>query len=441
MVATPSPVATSYERARDALARGELEQAQEELKSLLKRSEDPAIPFMLGKTLAEQGKTDEAIAYTESAHWASPSPDTLRNLARLYWLQGKDTAFETLLLEHVTNRELAFVAVELCRQSDRLNPALEMLATMPEAMRGFLEFPLSAAWIYIELGDATRALQCAELAYRGSPDFVGCLEAYASALLMSGRYAEARALCREAVSSSSDSVHATALLLVAERLLGVLAGDELRDVILPKQLDAPPGFPDIATFNNALRRDVHDLHCYRRHPLDQSLRGGSQTCRNLATCGRPAIGAYLEQCLEAAHAYLQSVKDSRRPCGESVTPEINKCWGVRLAPGGFHRSHIHPEGLLSAAYYLSIPDVGDVDGGTQGAIRFGVPPFSLPDDLDPIAEINPTEGLLVLFPSYLWHGTVPTRLGTSSASVRETLPFDVTPSASRAGAAGRDTSC
>jgi tetratricopeptide (TPR) repeat protein len=423
MVATSSAVATSYERARDALARGELEQAREAFESLLKRSRDPAIAFMLGKTLAELGRTDEAIVHTESAHRASPSPDTLRNLARLYWLQGEDTAFEALLLEQLTHRELAFVAVELCRQSDRLNPALEMLARMPGDTRRFLEFPLSAAWIYIELGDAARALQCAELAYRGSPDFAGCLEAYASALLMNGRYDEARTLCSEAVSKTSDSVHATALLLVAERLLGVLETDELRSVILPLQLDAPTGFADIAAFNDVLRRDVDAFHCYRRHPVDQSLRGGSQTCRNLANCGLPSMEAYLEQCLQGANSYLQTVEDRRHPYREPVTPEINKCWGVRLQPGGFHRSHIHPEGFLSAAYYLTTPDAGD---GEKGAIRFGVPPFDLPDELDPILQISPTEGLLVLFPSYLWHGTIPTQAG-AAAAVRETLPFDVTP--------------
>jgi hypothetical protein len=106
-----------------------------------------------------------------------------------------------------------------------------------------------------------------------------------------------------------------------------------------------------------------------------------------------------------------------------VTPEIKSCWGVRLQPGGFHRSHIHPEGFLSAAYYLTTATTAD---GDHGAIRFGIPPFRLPDELAPIAQISPTEGLLVLFPSYLWHGTVPTPVDGQTATVRETLPFDVT---------------
>jgi tetratricopeptide (TPR) repeat protein len=260
MDARSSTVAEAYRWATEALERGELEQARSCFEQLLERSKDPAIPFMLGRVLSEQGRTDEAIACTLSAHKSSPTPDTLRNLARFYWLRGDDAAFESLLLDHVAHPELGFVAVELGRQSDSLTLALEMLAKMPESMRSVLEFPLSAAWIYIEIGDPVRALQCAELAYRASKAFPGCLEAYASALLMSGRYADARALCSQAVEQSVDSVHARALLLVAERLLGAVSEDRLRSMIVPMPLDAPAGFADMAAFNEALRQDVQAFH-------------------------------------------------------------------------------------------------------------------------------------------------------------------------------------
>jgi len=419
---TSSDLSAAYRHATDALERGELEQARRGFEQLLERSEDPAIPFMLGRTFSEQGRTVDAIAYTLRAHRLSPTPDTLRNLARLYWMSAQEDAFEALLLEHVAHPELGFVAVELCRQSDSFDLALEMLAKMPESMRRVLEFPLSAAWIYMELGDPIRALQCAELAYRASVDAPGCLEAYASALLMNGRYADARALCSQAARQPAESVHAAALLLVAERLLGAVNEERLRSLIVPTPLDAPAGFADMATFNEALRRDVQAFHCYQRHPVDQSLRGGSQTCRNVATCGLPTFRAYLQQCLEAARTYIASVDAYPGLERGSVTPEIKKCWGVRLQPGGFHRSHIHPEGFLSAAYYLTTPDTVDHE---HGAIRFGVPPFRLPRELQPIAQIRPEDGLLVLFPSYLWHGTVPTRI-EGQAALRETLPFDVT---------------
>ncbi len=36
---------------------------------------------------------------------------------------------------------------------------------------------------------------------------------------------------------------------------------------------------------------------------------------------------------------------------------------------------------------------------------FGVPPFEIPDPLEPLAAVTPEEGLLILFSSYLSHGT------------------------------------
>ena len=50
----------------------------------------------------------------------------------------------------------------------------------------------------------------------------------------------------------------------------------------------------------------------------------------------------------------------------------------------------------------------------------GVSPFAIPDPLEPLAEVTPEEGLLILFPSYLFHGTRVAAPGYR----RETLAFD-----------------
>ncbi|MDB4049551.1 2OG-Fe(II) oxygenase family protein, partial [Luminiphilus sp.] len=83
--------------------------------------------------------------------------------------------------------------------------------------------------------------------------------------------------------------------------------------------------------------------------------------------------------------------------------------------GGRHRPHFHPEGVVSGTYYLSVPLVDN-----KGSIYFGVPPFAIPDPLEPLAEVTPEEGLLILFPSYFFHGTRVAALGYR----RETLAFD-----------------
>jgi len=59
----------------------------------------------------------------------------------------------------------------------------------------------------------------------------------------------------------------------------------------------------------------------------------------------------------------------------------------------------------------------------QGWLKFGEPPYEL-DLKAPIRRtLQPKPGRLVLFPSYLWHGTIPFR-GEQS---RTTIAFDVVP--------------
>jgi len=61
--------------------------------------------------------------------------------------------------------------------------------------------------------------------------------------------------------------------------------------------------------------------------------------------------------------------------------------------------------------------------GKAGWLKFGEPPFKTQPELVPQKWVQPKPGLLVLFPSYLWHGTEPIGEG----SERITAPFDVVP--------------
>ena len=95
-------------------------------------------------------------------------------------------------------------------------------------------------------------------------------------------------------------------------------------------------------------------------------------------------------------------------------------WSVRLRSEGFHTNHIHPEGWISSALYIALPDDIDQGEGHAGHIQFGVP---LAMDLPPKRTIHPQIGTLVLFPSYMWHGTVP----FTSPQPRITVAFDLIP--------------
>ena len=55
-------------------------------------------------------------------------------------------------------------------------------------------------------------------------------------------------------------------------------------------LEAPAGWSSMEELNAALIEALGTRHPFAVHPLDQSLRNGSQTARNLVTDPDPAIG-------------------------------------------------------------------------------------------------------------------------------------------------------
>lgn len=95
-------------------------------------------------------------------------------------------------------------------------------------------------------------------------------------------------------------------------------------------------------------------------------------------------------------------------------------WSVRLTGGAdFHASHIHPQGILSSALYLLLPDRAGLARG-EGWLELGRPPADLRLDLGPVTSLHPREGYLALFPSTLYHGTTPFAQGR-----RMTVAFDI----------------
>ena len=103
--------------------------------------------------------------------------------------------------------------------------------------------------------------------------------------------------------------------------------------------------------------------------------------------------------------------------------DIAGIWSVMLRPNGFHIDHVHPQGWLSSACYIDLPDAVDKEGSHEGWIKFGEPGVPTEPRLDPEYFVIPEPGRLVLFPSFMWHGTVP----FSGDQTRLTIAFDVVP--------------
>lgn len=81
-------------------------------------------------------------------------------------------------------------------------------------------------------------------------------------------------------------------------------------------------------------------------------------------------------------------------------------WLARLVRHGYQTPHNHPSGWLSGVIYLKTIDAGDSD---EGAIELGLHGHNLPIlDADyPRETYRPKRGDIVLFPSSLFHRTIP----------------------------------
>jgi uncharacterized protein (TIGR02466 family) len=85
--------------------------------------------------------------------------------------------------------------------------------------------------------------------------------------------------------------------------------------------------------------------------------------------------------------------------------------------------HVHPLGWISSAYYVQVPDEVSKSETHDGGIKFGEPDINIGWKGIAKRKIQPKAGRLVLFPSYMWHGTMP----FESNDPRMTVAFDVVP--------------
>ena len=363
----------------------------------------------------EAGQLPAAEALLRELNQQGLRADASKLLGRLFWLQCRRDEFNALCRDLLGDDALHFMGIELLKQSGQLDEALRSLANLPVTARKDLRFFLSAAWIYVEQGDAERAYDCAHPAFQADQSDATS-DAYITSLLMTGRYQLAEKQVAALASQKVGHCRWQAYQSILQRLLIKGADDSQRQLISVAKLPEPYHYGSVSSLNVALRKSVDDLQLFQQRPLDQSLEQGTQTAANLVASEDPALREFLALASSKLLAFGQLAASQGHDGLASVSDQIaiNECWSVRLE-GGRHRPHFHPQGVISGTYYLSVPPVDN-----KGSIYFGIPPFAIPDPLEPLAEVTPEEGLLILFPSYLFHGTRVAAPGYR----RETLAFD-----------------
>ena len=256
----------------------------------------------------------------------------------------------------------------------------------------------------------------------------------AAFLLRREQPARAKTLLLEALAMRPADQAALSLLCLCHRALGEqrreawLAGYD--DLVACYDLSPPDGYDSMRDYNRDLAAYLEPLHGDKREHFTQTLRGGTRLHDEVFDNGHSLVERLRARIDEAVAHYIANLRAdaghpflSRRAEGFLYVSS----WSSRLLDRGFHLNHVHAQGWISSAYYVSVPGACGDPPSRQGWLKFGQPTEDFGAAFPPRRYVQPVPGRLVLFPSYLWHGTVP----FESEQPRITIAFDAAPLGSR----------
>lgn len=446
-------------------------------KAIGKDPDAPRMHYSLGQLLRQDCAFEEAAtAYETAVRQGHTTPDAYRNMAEA-WLEAGHpdkamAAADSGVEQFPDNAQLHRTRARLHRelevpgdpvarlwQSARAAPAnselwrtlaqlLHRLERKDEACAALAEArslgcPDSPEFCLVEAtslawqgkdDEATRQLDALD---RACPRHRGIKLAFAQHALSNGDPARAESLCAEVLQQVPFDQLALAYRGTAWQLLEDPRESWLLDyerMISQVNVSPPEGYDSTAAFFDALAEVLTSLHRTRAHPIEQTLRGGTQTNGFLFRLKAPLLRELEAQIRIAVREILSAFPKhpdhplwGRRPRHDRV--RFSGAWSVRLNSAGYHTNHVHPEGWISSALYVALPNEVRAGRDQAGHIQFGVPLLDKDLGLPPRRVVKPEVGTLVLFPSYMWHGTIPFH----SQQPRITVAFDLLPDEIQAG--------
>jgi uncharacterized protein (TIGR02466 family) len=423
---------------------------------------------LLGETRANEGKLNQAVrAFRAALAKAPDDADTWRWLSRV--------------LRTVDDLPAAVIA---CRRAVELTPeewqARGELATLLLEARAFEEagalFDQAAARagdvpalivgrakLDAHCGRRSEAIASLRSCVARHPNHVPALAALALALRDERRFDDSLAAFRGAIAlvpedatlwcglgrtlleagraEESLSVAASYLehrpghagALALDALARVALGDEdgaerLLDydrLVARQRLPLPEGFADLSSFNSALAATLSTHPTLHPAPLRHATAAGLHSGSLLID--PPRVILALQRALQAAVAEYRGALPEwpEHPfvSGRTATAMLDM-WCVVMERGGHQTPHIHPMAWLSGVYYPLLPAGMRSGEGPEGWLAFGEPDRDFPRRVQPrIVNVRPEEGLLLLFPSYFFHRTIP----FAGVGTRISVAFDLIP--------------
>ncbi|MFM1885652.1 MAG: hypothetical protein RL026_809 [Pseudomonadota bacterium] len=373
--------------------------------------------------LLAESLPDEAEAVLVETLRREPAwVDGYRQLAALRWVRGDRAHYADALREachaHPGLPALWLAWFAVVAQARDWSAADAVLAAAGKALGDLPALRLAELFLAVETGAAERA-DALFAATEGQRDDVRDL-AFLRHSLRHGRLDAAEALAlRHTATPLARAVWP--YLSLIWRLRGDARADWL-DGQPPfiRPIDLPFSAGELDGLAAVLRR----LHTARAPYVEQSVRGGTQTDGHLLLRHEPELQGLRRKVLAGVRDYVDALPPPLDGHPLLGTPRsrlrLAGSWSVRLARQGHNVAHTHPKGWISSALYVSLPTAPQMGAPPAGWIQFGSPPPELGLALEPYRQIEPRPGRLALFPSTIWHNTVPFEDGE-----RLVIAFDV----------------
>ncbi len=256
-----------------------------------------------------------------------------------------------------------------------------------------------------QTGRSTEACREFERALQNAPGSFDALLALVSFQLGTRRLAEAISTCDRFLRLAPN--HSGALGLRSE--VGREGRDDRYSHLLDldrwlKIQDLPADTALHADLTTLLTAELRLTPAPPHHATQGGLHSGP-----LSSLEHPAL-ARLEELIERELSEYAAAHANNAPWALARPAAVAlHTWGVVLGAEGFQLPHLHPDAWLSGVYYVAVPERASGDSDAHaGCLELGRgdPALALLRSR-PSRFIQPQPGRLVIFPSWLYHSTIP----------------------------------
>lgn len=407
--------------------------ALEQFKSVLSVIQDSfALYHNLANTYSDMAELTQAIEYYQKALTLNPVYlDSHVNLNNLLWETGDNESFlksfEKTLDAGQASADLVFSYAHFLLRAKDFQRGLDTLEKFKFLLEAEPEYYNLKGKYHFALEDYSEALDAMQLAVGHINTTVEHRTEFAKQLIENHEIDRAVAQLDKVLQTFPEDQIALAYMGHCRRALGEEWEKELNDYQgMVKEFDLVPLLEARAgeDFLGRLRGYLNKKHTTLVQPLNQTLQTGTQTRGDLFNDESSLIQTLKSVITDCIQDYM--LNNPNRPRNYLGEREVNDfqfsgSWSVRLASKGFHSTHVHPQGWLSSVFYVEVPASIENEESKEGWLHFGQAKLDRTSPLEKERIVRPVAGKLVLFPSYMWHGTIP----FNSDDERMTIAFDV----------------